>query len=113
MAENNKTGALDGCPLFQPEPSIQKNAHVQSLEQYQAMYKESLQDPVSFWGRLAKEFFHWKSYPTTDKFLSYNFDPVKGPISIKWMEGGITNICYSVLDRHVENGLADKVAFYW
>lgn len=31
----------------------------------------------------------------------------------QWFKGGQTNICYNALDRHVEAGLGDKVAFYW
>jgi acetyl-CoA synthetase len=31
----------------------------------------------------------------------------------QWFKGGITNICYNCLDRNVEAGLGDKVAFYW
>ena len=37
----------------------------------------------------------------------------KGPINISWFDGGVTNICYNALDRHVEAGNGDKVAFYW
>lgn len=37
----------------------------------------------------------------------------KGPIYTKWFEGAQTNICYNAVDRHVEAGLGDKVAFYW
>ncbi|KAH9519488.1 Acetyl-coenzyme A synthetase, cytoplasmic [Bulinus truncatus] len=36
-----------------------------------------------------------------------------GDIFIKWMEGAKTNISYNMLDRHVKNGLGNKVAFYW
>jgi len=32
---------------------------------------------------------------------------------VKWMEGAVTNISYNVLDRNVEKGLGDNVAFYW
>jgi acetyl-CoA synthetase len=32
---------------------------------------------------------------------------------LQWFKGGITNICYNCLDRNVEAGLGDKVAFYW
>jgi acetyl-CoA synthetase len=31
----------------------------------------------------------------------------------KWYVGGKTNVTYNCVDRHVENGLGDKVAYYW
>jgi acetyl-CoA synthetase len=32
---------------------------------------------------------------------------------LQWFKGGKTNICYNSLDRHVEAGLGDKIAFFW
>ncbi|XP_064617241.1 acetyl-coenzyme A synthetase, cytoplasmic-like [Liolophura sinensis] len=84
------------------------------MEQYRKMYKQSVEDPSSFWGEIAKQFY-WKTPPASDgrKFFDFNFDHTKGPIFVKWMEGATTNICYNALDRHIENGLGDKIAFYW
>jgi acetyl-CoA synthetase len=31
----------------------------------------------------------------------------------KWYVGGKLNVCFNCVDRHVENGLGDKVAYYW
>lgn len=45
--------------------------------------------------------------------FEYNLDVNKGPISITCMKDAVTNVCYNCLDRHVNNGLADAVAFYW
>ena len=39
------------------------------------------------------------------------FDVRKGKINISWFDGGKTNICYNALDRHVQEGRGDKVAF--
>ena len=30
-----------------------------------------------------------------------------------WFEGGTTNLCYNAVDRHVEAGRGDKVAYFW
>lgn len=57
--------------------------------------------------------FHWETNSDSKSFMSYNFDISKGPISIKWMEGASTNICYNLLDRNIKNGHGDKIAFYW
>ena len=39
----------------------------------------------------------------------YEWDP---PYA-KWYVGGKLNVCYNCVDRHVEGGLGDKVAYYW
>ncbi|MGH2802177.1 MAG: acetate--CoA ligase, partial [Thermoleophilaceae bacterium] len=31
----------------------------------------------------------------------------------KWYLGGKLNVCFNCVDRHVEGGLGDKVAYYW
>ena len=31
----------------------------------------------------------------------------------KWFVGGKLNVAYNCVDRHVENGLGDKVAYHW
>ncbi|HEY8633767.1 MAG TPA: acetyl-coenzyme A synthetase N-terminal domain-containing protein, partial [Candidatus Dormibacteraeota bacterium] len=46
------------------------------------------------------------------------FEPWKGlyewkPPYAKWYLGGKLNVCYNCVDRHVEAGHGDKVAFYW
>ena len=102
-----------GNAMFSPLKSIQDGAHCSSFEHYKELYKKSVDEPAAFWGEIAKEFY-WKTPPAADKFLEYNFDIQKGPISIKWMSGGVTNLCYNVLDRNVKDkGLGDTVCFYW
>lgn len=96
---------------YLPDASIQEHALVKSMDDYKAMHNASISDPESFWRPISEQFF-FKS-PPQGKFLDFNFDVNKGPISIKWMEGAVTNICFNSLDRNVQNGLGDKVAFYW
>lgn len=98
--------------IFQPNPKLAAEAYVTSLEQYHDIYKQSLDNPESFWSDIAKQ-FHWETPYEKNKFFSYNFDITKGPIEIKWMEGASTNISYNLLDRNVRNGLGDTVAYYW
>lgn len=96
---------------FYPSEEIKKVAHVPSMETYQTMHKRSLEDPAGFWGDIAKDFY-WKVPPKPESFLKYNFNVDEG-VEIKWMQGAKTNICYNVLDRNVEKGLGNTVAFYW
>ncbi|CAG2226426.1 ACSS1_2 [Mytilus edulis] len=97
--------------LFPPPDRLRNESHVKSMDDYKEMYKRSVEDPEGFWGDIAKQFY-WVS-PPTGKFVDYNFDCRKGRISIKWMEGAKTNICYNAIDRHIKNGQGDKIAFFW
>jgi acetyl-CoA synthetase len=48
-----------------------------------------------------------------EEHISYNFDVRKGPISVEYFKGGLTNICYNALDRHVAAGNGNRVCFLW
>lgn len=98
--------------IFQPDQKLARAAHVSSFQQYEELYKESIEQPAKFWGNIAKQ-FHWETPADAENFMTFNFDISKGPISIKWMEGASTNICYNLLDRNIKNGHGDKIAFFW
>lgn len=99
--------------IYQPSERISKDALVSSMDVYHKMYASSINDPVEFWKEMSNDFY-WKVPPREENFLTFNFDVSKGPISVKWMQGAVTNICYNVLDRHVvDKGLGHRVAFYW
>lgn len=98
--------------MFAPDDEISKNAHISSFEQYQELYKKSIEDPQSFWSEIAKQ-FHWETEANPKDFFSYNFDHRNGPIFTKWMAGASTNLSFNLLDRNVKNGLADQIAYYW
>uniref|UniRef100_T1GC23 Acetyl-coenzyme A synthetase n=1 Tax=Megaselia scalaris TaxID=36166 RepID=T1GC23_MEGSC len=98
--------------VYNPNPVLAEKAHIKSFEEYKTLYNESLENPSEFWSKIAKQ-FHWETPADSKKFVEYNFDITKGPISIKWMEGASTNICYNLLDRNIRNGLGDTIAYYW
>lgn len=45
------------------------------------MHSQSVEDPATFWGEIAAK-FHWKTAPTKENFLSYNFNVKNGPIEV-------------------------------
>lgn len=98
--------------MVYPSDDYKRDAYIDSMEEYRRLYKLSVEDPAKFWHNISKQFY-WKVPPSINEFLEYNFDLNKGPIFIKWMEGGKTNVCYNALDRHVNNGLNEKIAYYW
>ena len=95
--------------VYQPSTSLKERAFINSMEAYHAEYERSIADSEGFWAEKAEE-FHW--FKKWDTIRSYNYDMDKGPISIKWFEGGKTNITYNCLDRHLENK-GDRSAIIW
>jgi len=95
--------------VYQPSTSLKGRAFINSMEAYHAEYERSIADSEAFWAEKAEE-FHW--FKKWDTIRSYNYDMDKGPISIKWFEGGKTNITYNCLDRHLENK-GDRSAIIW
>jgi acetyl-CoA synthetase len=70
-----------------------------------SLHDEAQSDPVSYWERQARE-LHW--FKDWDQAL----DDSKPPF-YKWFEGGTLNASYNCLDRHIEAGIGDRVAFHW
>ncbi len=78
---------------------------IQSFEEYQSKYKQSVEKPEEFWGDIAESFFWRKKW---DKVLDYNFQEP----NINWFVGGKLNITENALDRHLpERG--NKLALIW
>ncbi len=44
---------------FPPSKEFSEKAHIKSLEQYKKMYKESVDDPEKFWGKMATDELHY------------------------------------------------------
>jgi acetyl-CoA synthetase len=71
----------------------------------QSLYQEAEADYEAFWARQARELLTWdKDFDTT---LEWEL-----PFA-KWFVGGELNITANCLDRHVEAGRGDKVAYHW
>ena len=83
-----------------------ENAHVNSLETYQAQYAESIQDPEAFWATIAERLTWYQKWDTVRDYDFVNAE-------IKWFEGGTLNACYNCLDRHIEAGHGDETAIIW
>lgn len=75
-----------------------------SAADYDRLYEQSINQPDLFWAEQAKR-LDWISAPT--RIGNWSYDPV----SIKWYEDGILNLCYNAIDRHVVAGRGDATAF--
>ncbi|GII81218.1 acetyl-coenzyme A synthetase [Sphaerisporangium rufum] len=67
-------------------------------------YEEAAGDRLGFWERAADRLSWGRRWDTT---LSWE------PPFAKWFVGGTINVAYNCVDRHVEAGRGDKVAFHW
>ena len=77
----------------------------QALLNDPAVYDEAERDWKGWWVAQAKE-LHWFKEPTEDLDDS-------NPPFYKWFADGTINASYNCLDRHVEAGRGDKVAYHW
>ncbi len=84
------------------EPSEEFRA--QALWNDQAIYERASADPEGFWAEQA-ESLDWVQ--KWDQVMEWN------PPWVRWFLGGKLNASYNCLDRHLEAGGGDKVAYYW
>ncbi len=85
---------------FPPPPEFAAQANVNDP----AIYAQAASDLEGYWaGEAAK--LDW--YRPWDTVLEWD------PPFAKWFDGGQLNVSVNCLDRHVNAGGGDKVAFYW
>jgi len=86
---------------FPPSEAFKKDALVVGPW----MYDDARQDWQGFWARQALDLLDWSTEWHT--ILEWEL-----PFA-KWFVGGRLNASYNCVDRHVEAGRGDKVAFHW
>ena len=70
-----------------------------------AIYEEAEKDWQGWWAKNAEN-LHW--FKKWDQILDDSNPPF-----YKWFVGGELNVSYNCLDRHVEAGNGDRVAYHW
>ena len=85
-------------------PKYSSNPYIKDFDEYEELYKQSIEDPSKFFKNLANENISWmEDFKTT---FNNQFN------NAKWFEGGKTNISLNCIDRHLEND-ASKIALIW
>src|SRR6478609_1423793 len=87
---------------FEPPAEFRAN----SLWSDPKVYEEAAADPEAWWLAQAKELLDWDVEP------SEGLDDSDPPF-YKWFADGRLNASAQCLDRHVEAGIGDRVAFHW
>jgi len=75
-------------------------------QQYNEMYKQSVENPNQFWAEQAEEFLSWDQ--RWSKVSEYDF--IKGEAA--WFIDGKLNLTVNCIDRHLETR-ADQTAIIW
>ena len=91
---------------FSPSAAWTKESHINSLDQYKKVYKDSISKPDEFWASIAER-VHW--YKKWQKVSDVDYKKAK----INWFINGKLNVSYNCLDRHVNDGNGDKTAIIW
>ncbi len=76
-----------------------------ALTNDRSLYEEAEADFEAFWARQARELLTWETDFSTVLEWELPF--------ARWFSDGRLNVAYNCLDRHVEEGRGDKVAFHW
>ena len=101
MTLDRELAELLDVERFEPPPDFRERA----LLSDPAVYEQAASDPQAWWARQAEE-LHW--FRRWDEVLDDSNPPF-----YKWFLGGTLNVSYNCLDRHVQAGRGDRVAFHW
>jgi acetyl-CoA synthetase len=87
---------------FPPPEDFRKHALVRD----ESLYEEAERDLEGFWSRQAEKLLDWAETPTEI------LDESNAPF-YKWFADGKLNVSHNCLDRHIEAGNGDRVAYHW
>ncbi|MEU6325808.1 acetate--CoA ligase [Streptomyces sp. NPDC047049] len=100
MSNESLANLLKEERRFTPPADLAANANVTA-----AAYEQAAADRLGFWAEQAER-LSWETAPTQ------TLDWSNAPFA-KWFADGKLNVAYNCVDRHVENGLGDRVAIHF
>jgi acetyl-CoA synthetase len=104
MSQETITSLLKETRRFEPPAEFARRARIGSREQYDALYRESVEQPDAFWRREAKDLVFRTPWTTTVEWKL----PHAG-----WFLGATLNVTESCLDRHLTTATRNKAAILW
>jgi acetyl-CoA synthetase len=102
---SNISSVLKEVRNFPPHKDFASHAHISSMDRYNELWENASNSPEKYWGQRAQEELHW--FKPWDTVLSG-----KAPF-FRWFEGGLLNISYNCIDRHVASWRKNKAAIIW
>jgi acetyl-CoA synthetase len=100
VSEETLSNLMHEDRRFEPPADLAANANVKA-----DAYDEAKADRLAFWAKAAER-LDWDT--KWDEVLDWSNAPFA-----KWFVGGKINAAYNCLDRHVDAGRGDKVAYHW
>ena len=89
--------------VFPPPARAAEAAAISGMDAYNALYRQSQDDPDAFWRKLAQDNLTWH------KPFTSVLDESDAPF-YKWFDDGQINVSANCLDVHVDAGRGDKAA---
>ncbi|MFY9397227.1 MAG: acetate--CoA ligase, partial [Desulfomonilia bacterium] len=97
MADINDQNFYD--KVFPVPERVREKSYVKSREEYERLYKESIENPDAFWAKKALERLTWFKPFDKNNVSDWSFGD---DLHVKWFMGGKINACYNCVDRHLE-----------
>jgi acetyl-CoA synthetase len=94
-------GELLDQEIFEPPARFVEKALVSD----ESVHDEAARDPEAWWAHQAEALDWFERWDTV-------LDESEAPF-YKWFAGGKLNASHNALDRHIEAGRGERVAFYW
>ena len=92
--------------VIEPSKEFVDNSFLKSTEEYEKLYRRSIDDPEGFWGEMADKHLDWFiKWDGTVEECNFNDN-----INIKYFKGGKLNVTYNCLDRHLKTWRKNKAA---
>jgi len=104
MSEAAITSVLKESRRFEPSEDFVSKARIGSRAEYDRLYRESLDEPDTFWRREAKDLVFRKDWTTTSEWELPH---------AKWFLGAKLNVTESCLDKHLGTWRRNKAAIVW
>ncbi|MCD4717606.1 MAG: acetate--CoA ligase [Desulfobacterales bacterium] len=92
--------------VFDPSKEFSEKAFLKTMDDYEKLYKRSIEDPEGFWSEMAEEHIDWfKKWDGPVEEYSFKDD-----VSLRYFVGGKLNVTYNCLDRHLMTWRKNKAA---
>jgi acetyl-CoA synthetase len=91
--------------MYPVKPHVARRAYINSMEEYQRLYRLSLDNPEWFWGEQAKAITWYHPWQRV-------FDADYEEVDFAWFSGGRLNASFNCIDRHLST-LGDQTAIIW
>ncbi len=92
-------------PIYPPKDDIVARAHVRSMQEYEMLYRQSIDEPETFWGEQAKMLSLYRPF---ERVLHCDYERA----DFSWFHGAKLNVAYNCVERHLPEKAAET-AIIW